>query len=65
MAAECHFTQLVNFPTHREKILDIVFTNQPSFVNCCTVVSGVSDHDAVLVSFITKATYQNEIKHKC
>ena len=26
---------------------------------------GVSDHDAVMVSFIAKATYQNEIKHKC
>ena len=65
MASECYFTQLVNFPTHRESILDIVFTNRPSFVNYCTVVPGVSDHDAVLVSFITKATYQNEIKHKC
>ena len=65
MAAECYFTQLVNFPTCRENILDIVFTNRPSLVNCCTVVPGVSDHDAVLVSFIAKATYQNEIKHRC
>ena len=64
-AAECYFTQLVNIPTRGENILDIVFTNRPSFVNYCTVVPGVSDHDAVVVSFIAKATYQNEIKHKC
>ena len=60
MAAECYFTQLVNFPTHRENILDIVFTNRPSLVNCCTVVPGVSDDDAVLFSFIAKATYVSE-----
>ena len=35
MAAECYFTQLVNFPTHRENILGIVFTNRLSLVNCC------------------------------
>ena len=64
-AAECYFTQLVNIPTRGENILDIVFTNRPSFVNYCTVVPGVSDHDAVVVSFIAKATYQNEIKHQC
>ena len=56
-AAECYFTQLVNVPTCGENILDNVFTNRPSFVNYCTVVSGVSDHDAVMVSFIAKATY--------
>ena len=27
------------------------------------MVPGVSDHDAVLVSFIAEATYHNEIKH--
>ena len=64
-AAECYFTQLVNIPTRGENIHDIVFTNRPSFVNYCTVVPGVSDHDAVVVSFIANATYQNEIKHKC
>ena len=56
MAAECYFIKLVNFPTHSENIVDDVFTNQPSFVNCCTVVPGVSDHDAVLITFITEAT---------
>ena len=64
-AAECYFTQLINIPTRGENILDIVFTNRPSFVKYCTVVPGVRDHDAVVVSFIAKATYQNEIKHKC
>ena len=49
MVAECYFTELVNFATHRENILDIVFANQPSFANCCTVVPGVSDHNALLL----------------
>ena len=53
-AAECYFTQLVNIPTRGENILDIVFTNRPPFVNYCTVVPGVSDHDAVVVSFIAE-----------
>lgn len=58
MAAECYFIQLVNLPTHRENILDIVFTNWSSFVNRYTVILGVSDPDAVLVSFIASATYE-------
>ena len=36
-AAECYFTQLVDIPTRGEKILDIVFTNRPSYINYCTV----------------------------
>lgn len=51
MSADCCFTQLVNFPTQESNILDVVFTNWPSLVNCCTDILGISDHDTVLDSF--------------
>ena len=64
MANDCYFNQLVNAPTRNENILDIIFTNRPSFINHCTVIPGVSDHEAVLTSFIAQTVYQKGIKRK-
>jgi len=43
------FTQVVKSPTRGENILDIFLTNRPSLVNCCNVVPGISDHEAIVV----------------
>ena len=64
MTADCCFTQLINFPTRESNILDVVFTNRPSFVNSCTCIPGISDHDAVRVSFHIETTQKDTIKHK-
>ena len=56
MADECYFIQLViiSTPTRNEN-LDIGFTNRSSFINYCQVIPGVSDHEAVLTSFMAQA----------
>jgi len=50
----------VNSPTQNENILDIIFTNRPSFINYCYVIPGVSGHEAVLTSFMVQAIYHKE-----
>ena len=65
MMAEYYFTQLVDSPTHHENIIDKVFANCLSLINCCTVIPGISDHDGVLISFTAKVHYQSRSKHKC
>ena len=64
MSAYCCFTQLVNFPTRESNILDVVFTNRPALIKCCTNIPGISDHDAVLVSFHIEITQKDTMKHK-
>ena len=43
------FTQLVDTPTHDNRILDIFATNQPSYIISCYVVPGISDHEALYI----------------
>ena len=64
MSADCCFTQLVNFPTRESNTLDVVFTNRPSLIDCCIDIPGISDHDAVLVSFHIRSAQQDILKHK-
>ena len=42
------FSQLVNFPTRYNNILDIFLTNRPSLTNYCNSIPGISDHEAIL-----------------
>ena len=64
MVDDCYFTQLVNSSTRNENILDIIFTNRPSFINYCNVIPGISDHEAVLTSFMAQAVNYKESDHK-
>ena len=57
---DCYFTQLVNSPTRNENILDILSTSRPSFINYRDVIPGISDHEAVLTSFMAQALYHEE-----
>ena len=43
---------------------DIIFTNRPSFINYCNAIPGISDHEAVLTSFMTQAVYHKESDRK-
>ena len=43
------FTQMVDSPTRGSHILNIFLTNRPSLVHSCTVIDGISDHEAVFV----------------
>ena len=53
MSADCYFTQLVNSPTRGNNILDLFFTNRPTFIKSCSIEPGISDHDILLVSICT------------
>jgi len=43
---------MVNTPTKGPNILDVFITNRPSLVETCDTISGISDHEAVLVSSV-------------
>jgi len=53
------FSQIVNFPTRRNNILDIFVTNRPSLVTDCYPISGVSDHEAVNVKSLVQVNLQS------
>ncbi len=40
---------MVTHPTRKEKTLDFFFTNRPSLITICTTISGIGDHDIVLI----------------
>ena len=46
---EFGFVQLVDFPTREQSILDIFFTNFPSYEYTCLPLPGISDHEIVFI----------------
>ena len=59
---DCGLTQMVDFPTRRQNILDIFVTNRPSLVTACKPVPGISDHEAVLIDSLLIANVQSPVK---
>jgi len=49
------FSQIVDFPTRRSNILDVLVTNRPSLVESCVSASGISDHEVVLTKSLILA----------
>ena len=45
--------QVVTFPTRAQNILDLCFVSHPDMILICAPVPGLSDHDAVLITFQT------------
>ena len=62
--ANCSLSQLVTFPTCKDKTLDISATNRPSFVEKCETLSGISDHDIVHVIAVMSLQYQKPVRRK-
>ena len=46
----CSMEQLVNFPTRKQNIIDLLITNRPSFISKCIPVPGFGDHDGAILS---------------
>ena len=44
---EFGFVQIVDFPTRGQNILDVFFTNHPSYEYTCQPLAGISDHEIV------------------
>jgi len=55
-------TQMVDFPTRRQNILDIFVTNRPSLVTTCKPIPGISDHEAVLITSLLRVNIQSPVK---
>ena len=52
-------TQIVDFPTRNNNILDIFITNRPSLLKQCYPQPEISDHEIVyVVSYIKAPLYQ-------
>ena len=64
MMAECGFSQIVNFPTRLNNTLDLVFTNRPSLIQHCFPAPGISDHSIVIVTTLSRVTYQKSDSYK-
>ena len=47
--SKCDLQQLVDFPTRRNNILDIVATNRPNLLNKCEPIAGMSDHETMVL----------------
>ena len=56
---EYGFSQTVNFPTRKNNILDIIITNRPSLITFCSMIPGISNHEAVC----NKSTIQATVQH--
>ena len=63
MSAECGFTQVLNFPTHEKNTLDLFFTTQPSCIQQCEPIPGISDHDIILTTVKSNISYSKSANH--
>ena len=53
-------TQVHNRSYGKRKLLDLVFTTNPTIVTHSTSVPGVSDHDIIVIDFDVKIQCQNK-----
>ena len=63
MSAECGFTQVVNFPTHKKNTLDLFFTTQPSRIQHYEPIPWISDHDIILTTVKFNISYSKAANH--
>ena len=61
---EFGFSQVVNFATRGNNILDVFFTNRPSLINCCYPLAGISDHEVIYIESSLAPHQQQNIKKK-
>ena len=61
---DCGLQQMVDFPTRRDAILDLFFTNRPSLINKIRPLPGVSDHEALFIDTNIEAKHQRPPKRK-
>ena len=58
-------TQVHDQPTRGKKILDLIFTANPSLIKSSISIPGISDHDIVATDIETKSHYQKTNPRKC
>ena len=58
---EFGFVQIVNFPTTERNILDVFFTNCPTYEYTCEPLAGISGHEIVYVTSAVDIELQKPI----
>ncbi|XP_071503755.1 uncharacterized protein [Diadema antillarum] len=58
------FSQVVDFPTRGQAILDVFLSNRPSLIRKCIPLPGISDHDMVLTVADIRAKLQRPSRRK-
>ena len=52
MIGDTNTEQLVDFPTRKQNTLELLLTNNPSFVTSIEDTTGISDHDRIVIADI-------------
>ena len=58
------FTQIVDFPTREHNILDVFFTNRPSYEYTCKPLAGICDHEIVYITSAVDIECQKPISRR-
>ena len=58
------FTQMVNFPTRGNNILDIFCCNRPALITMCKPLPGISDHDILFITSLLSVKINPPVKRK-
>ena len=61
---EYGFSQLVDFATRDNNILDVFFTNRPCLIRHCYPIAGISGHEAVFVESLITLNLQHSKPRK-
>ena len=57
-------SQVVDFPTRDQSVLDVFLTNRPSLIRKCVCLPGISDHDMVLTVADIRAKPHRPVRRK-
>ena len=60
LTSEHNLTQIHDQPTRNGKLLDLVFTSNPSLIKSSVSVPGISDHDIVVTDVDIKPVYSSQ-----
>ena len=60
LTSEHNLTQIDDQPTRNGKLLDLVFTTNPSLIKSSVSVPGISDHDIVVTDVDIKPVYSSQ-----
>ena len=57
-------SQIVDFPTRQQSLLDVFLTNRPTLVRKCMSMPGLSDHDMVLTVADVRPRLKRPVERK-
>ena len=64
ICTDLNLIQIVDKPTRHDNILDLCFTSNPSTIENFEIITGISDHDAVLIHTIFRPFHTKKPRRK-